>query len=415
MIPARARPQSNQNNITTPIQDRLALLRSEQRRGIRLSFPSSSDTRSALLASTTSITSGRTVLAQPIVVGLVSSYRSNGIGKSGSVNFNSPTLSSSNVIARRRREIIIAQERRLNHSHHDESSSTLKGICLRLIANNLATSSLHLVLVGEMDQHLKLHLIEVASVYAPLSNAGVLAIFREEAVMEEKEGEEVTKEQEEDWESRIDLDAGLGLPPSTSFRSTLTTLNLSFSTISLTVLRSLLLSPTKRTTSTFTSTSTSTTRHISVFPHLHHLYLAHTPNLPFIGTFFEILHHLLSLQSLSLVGKSTGSTPPHLILPRLATVTPSLVSLNISYTPLTTALVTAVEFWTQWLRLKKLRAVGLGRNLEEIGLGSNVELSTGRQRRILDRGEQETGGVIWDRIKSKMGEGRVRSWIDIET
>lgn len=77
--------------------------------------------------------------------------------------------------------------------------------------------------------------------------------------------------------------------------------------------------------------------------------------------------------------------------------------------------MTAVEFGTQWLRLKKLRAVGLGRNLEEIDLGSNVELSTGRQRRILDRGEQETGGVIWDRIKSKMGEGRVRSWIDIET
>lgn len=174
-------------------------------------------------------------------------------------------------------------------------------------------------------------------------------LIREEAEEVEETGDDdgrgaIEDEEKDEWELRFH-DLYISSPA-----ATLTTLDLSFSLISLRTLRSLLLFPTPN------------------FPYLSTLLLTSTPNIPLSVTLLEFLSILLPLRHLSLVDKILPSLDvlPR-FLPRLASATPGLETLDISYLhSFRLQQLSEVDWSTKWRELKRLGVKRLNEEEEEV-------------------------------------------------
>ena len=222
-------------------------------------------------------------------------------------------------------------------------------------ARDLAQGPSHSILlehVAYLPTHLKIRLLnEVMADYEcfwNLTNSGAKELLRTDVDgVDARDWEDLLDDDEDDkdeWDQEE-----RSMPRSLDFRddfasplsTTLTILNLSFSSITLKTLRSVLLRP----SSTIPSTSSVPPKLLSTFPHLHTLLLCSTRNIPFLhDQFFNLLSLLISLRNLSLSG-NTLLLPPNrqsaedetaccstkLFLPRLAAATPLLIEVDLSY------------------------------------------------------------------------------------
>ena len=144
-------------------------------------------------------------------------------------------------------------------------------------------------------------------------------------------------------------------------------------------------------------------KHVAVFPFLHTLNLTATSRIPYSDGFFDLLSHLISLRTLSLAGRSVSTIPgsnvhPIGFLARLAAATPTLHTLDVSFSSdlNVVAAVQAVDWDERWLGL---RVLGLRREYPE-------EVSAVRLRQRLKRD-------VWETIT--LDRRRKRRWIDIVT
>ncbi|GAA5907619.1 uncharacterized protein JCM6883_001835 [Sporobolomyces salmoneus] len=306
-------------------------------------------------------------------------------------------------------------------------------------------SSLLLEYVGFLPMHLKVRLLE--EVFANwrnevgLTNEGARELLRIDTEEDEEEEEEedcltesyATRQQgdEDEWDQVEEEETGNislfdSFSSQTRLSATLTSLNLSFSLISLPTLHQILLRPAPASSS---STSTSV-KFLSNFPHLQSLILVSTKRLRLLhDQFFIILSSILSLRELSLAGNSltigeeeeeANCCSPRLFIPRLASSTPLLRTLDLSY--ITGGRedidlrreVKRVDWEVKWLDLKLL------------GLRSddNEEIVRTEEKSRLPNGltvievREETGSVRKERFKKELrglvAEKRRRGkWIDV--
>lgn len=182
------------------------------------------------------------------------------------------------------------------------------------------------------------------------------------------------------WETRLD-DTG-------SMSQYLFKLDLSFSTITLSTLRSLLVVDRNG-------------RQVSAFPNLSQLFLAHTPGIPFTIPLFQLFAALVTLRTLSIAGKTTDQNLPSTVN-QLSLATPALTLLDLSYTPFGKNIAQLVDWSSRWRSLSRL----IVRNCGEKPLSfkshpsQRTEAATAKLKR-----------EIWAGIK---GEDETRSWIEIE-
>lgn len=144
-------------------------------------------------------------------------------------------------------------------------------------------------------------------------------------------------------------------------------------------------------------------KHVAVFPFLHTLNLTATSRIPYSDGFFDLLSHLISLRTLSLAGRSLSTIPgsnvhPIGFLARLAAATPTLHTLDVSFSSdlNVVAAVQAVDWDERWL---DLRVLGLRREYPG-------EVSAVRLRQRLKRD-------VWEAIT--LDRRKKRRWIDIVT
>lgn len=282
-----------------------------------------------------------------------------------------------------------------------------------MIVEDLAKSSresLYLPLVALLPPHVRLEMFDTAALWHPLREEAIRELLREEDDWDEEEEEEgdgveaapstiATRGSSSDSDA-----ASTRSSPSTSawelafhdtlspsLATSLTTLNLSFSPISLRFLRSLLLRETP-------------TRPLPSFPNLSTLLLAATPNLPFLPSFFDTLKPLISLRHLSVAGKSFegSSGVPPAFLSRLAVATPTLFVVDLSFLPIPgmDKLVGEVDWDLRWREVRKL---GLRRNVRKGGEEGDTEV-----------GRKERARKLWTAIAQE-GRTKPRPWIDIIT
>ncbi|ORY88048.1 hypothetical protein BCR35DRAFT_301956, partial [Leucosporidium creatinivorum] len=264
-------------------------------------------------------------------------------------------------------------------------------------AESLLLEHVHL-----LPPHLRLRMFDVAARSWPLEERAVVELLREDedGWAEESEGDEAETEGdndtrgdgeglEGDWEEEdeeggasaswdVRLGDGRGI---LSPFATLTSLNLAYSPLKLPFLRSLLIN------------HSNPSKPIPSFPHLSTLNLAATHSLHFSEAFFALLSLLISLRHLSLAGKTLdhpSSVTQSTFLPRLAAATPTLLSVDLSYTTWPPILIRGVDWDSRWLDLK---VVGMRRDLvnwkgEEIGEAKKEKIrkdvwamiSTGRKK-----------------------------------
>jgi len=118
----------------------------------------------------------------------------------------------------------------------------------------------------------------------------------------------------------------------TPMSTALTKLDLSFCSVNLKTLRSLLLRPSYSHTSTLATSPTPTSiKLLPIFPHLHTLLVASTPHLTIHDSFYSLLSSLLSLRVLSLAGKLLPTTAISTFHPRLSASTPLLREIDLNY------------------------------------------------------------------------------------
>lgn len=266
-----------------------------------------------------------------------------------------------------------------------------------------AAESLLLEHVHLLPPHLRLHMFDSAAWSWPLEERAIVELLKEEGEEDSAKGAErdktgkegqdalvdASEDLEGDWE---DEDGAGGAPISWDVRlgdgvggfspfATLTSLNLAYSPIKLGFLRSLLIN------------HSNPAKPIPTFPHLSTLNLAATPSLHFSEAFFALLSLLISLRHLSVAGKTLdhpSSVMQSTFLPRLAAATPTLLSVDLSYTTWPPILIRAVDWDVRWPDLKQL---GMRRDLvdwkgEEIGEAKKEKLrkevwtmiSTGRKK-----------------------------------
>lgn len=197
------------------------------------------------------------------------------------------------------------------------------------------------------------------------------------------EDEEAERGSSDDWDVRLGDGRGILSP-----FATLTSLNLAYSPIKLGFLRSLLIN------------NANPAKPIPSFPHLATLNLAATPSLHFSEAFFALLTLLISLRHLSLAGKTldhpscvTQST----FLPRLAAATPTLLSVDLSYTTWPPILIRAVDWDTRWLGLKQL--------------GMRRDLVDWKGERLSEAKKEKVRKEIWVMIST--GRKKPRRWIEV--
>jgi hypothetical protein len=273
-----------------------------------------------------------------------------------------------------------------------------------------SAESLLLEHVHLLPPHLRLRMIDSAAWSWPLEERAIVELLREdeeEGSADGAEGDEAEKEGAEgsatggedpegEWEddeedggapSSWDVRLGDGRGNLSPFAN-LTSLNLAYSPIKLGFLRSFLVN------------QSNPAKPIPSFPHLSTLNLAATPSIQFTEAFFALLSLLISLRHLSLAGKTLdhpSSVTQSTFLPRLAAATPTLLSVDLSYTTWPPILIRAIDWDTRWLDLKQL---GMRRDLvdwkgEEIGEAKK------------DKIRQE----VWTMIST--GRRRPRRWIEV--
>lgn len=272
-----------------------------------------------------------------------------------------------------------------------------------------AKQSLYLPLVYLLPRHMRLAMFDTAALWHPLKERAILQLLREDDAWgsdgEGSDGESLEAEQDgfpdapeesadlEDWVLDDDTAADdaewerrYHEQTFDSLGANLTTLNLSFSPITLKGLRSLLLHDTP-------------TRPLPSLPHLAVLQLAATPNIPLSQPFFETLRPLIQLRQLSIAGKAVDAptaVPTAVLLSRLAAATPTLVVLDLSFLPLGGELdrrLSEVDWDVRWRELRKLG----------VRMGDKMPAERERRRKAL-----------WAAVTSRSRD-RPRPWIDIIT
>ncbi|GAA5905758.1 hypothetical protein JCM5296_005729 [Sporobolomyces johnsonii] len=289
--------------------------------------------------------------------------------------------------------------------------------------------------VAYLPTHLKLRLLDVFADWSndyPLTNEGARQLLRTDVDELEQEGADGTdgdNDDDEGWDRDIpDVEAtGLGyamLDDFSPLATSLTRLNLSFSTITIGTLRSLLLRPS---TSTSRSTSTSTVasprpfspapsgfapsqpptsvKLLPTFPHLHTLLLTSMPYIALSDQLFDLLSAHLSLRTLSLAGTTLASAvvTSSSFLPRLAAATPNLQSLDVSYLAIDSSpdvVVKGVDWDERW---RDLRVLGLR--------AKSTSCTRPGEEEVGDETRERLRREIWELISA--GRRRKRRWIEV--
>ena len=284
--------------------------------------------------------------------------------------------------------------------------SLVRGCGRRVVKDLERRGSVYLGLVRWLPVHVRLGLMEVAAVEAALREEAIRELLRDEEEEGGGEGERASEvgdveAHDRDWEGdeqdqqllqavqELGWDWG-GTPH--RFADTLTSLNLAFSPLSPSFLHSLLLHP--------IPSKSLAPRHVPSFPHLHSLTLTGAPNLTLDTSLSDILAPLLSLRHLRLASLSfprTSLAPHRYLLGKLATSTPNLVSLDLSYlcivgtiqphhwrTPL--ECIGAIDWGTSWGAMRKL---GLRmRCVEERDAEGRRKIAKEFERRIVSSGRK---------------------------
>ncbi|GAA6060506.1 hypothetical protein JCM10212_005587 [Sporobolomyces blumeae] len=290
----------------------------------------------------------------------------------------------------------------------------------QVVSSDLAlgpSESILLEHVAYLPNHLRTRLVDVFADWrnpSPLTSDGARELLRTD--VDEQDHESNWDDAAEDapdsetWDdavSLLDWKAVTLDEYSTPLSSILTRLDLSFSTVSLSALRSILLRPSasRPTTMTTRAGPSAPVRHLSAFPHLETLILTATPRIAFHDPFFNLLACLLSLRHLSLAGKSlaslsgSDSTTLRAFLPRLATSTPLLQSVDLSYVDLLSfELVKQLDWSTKWL---DVRILGVRKEWNEQG-ADDARNARHLQARVVKE------------IRNVVSEKRARKkWIDV--
>lgn len=350
------------------------------------------------------------------------------------------------VIVKLRRKILATLEFSTERAEGERRGTTsMKHLLLRIVAVDLAREKRYLTFLPLLPNHLRIELMEISTLWAPLDERALVVLLFQQQEEEqvgpqmisidkstEEEGEE---EEEDEWFQRHRA------PTALSFPYSLTTLNLSFTSLTLPLLTSLLLSP-----SLSPSHSSSSHSH-SLFPHLTSLSLCSTPALLLSQSLFILLAKLTALKSLALAHKSSPtpfnsistslSSTPQNGLARLAIATPYLTSLDISF-PLPSPSSTSFrlrgggaeegeeeESWTERMAGKMdwriywplLVTLGWRSNLSPSISFSPSSTSTFKgEEEAREKERERIWGIVNGRRDLKGvggGGGKGRAWIDI--
>jgi len=175
----------------------------------------------------------------------------------------------------------------------------------------------------------------------------------------------------------------------TPMSTALTRLDLSFSSINLKTLRTLLLRPSSPQTSTLiTSPNPTSIKLLPSFPHLHTLLVASTPHLTIHDSFYSLLSSLLSLRVLSLAGKLLPTMAISTFLPRLSASTPLLREIDLSY----------MEFDAKEV-MRRIDWEGKWNDVKVIGL------------RREDSENEESGGTMTTTKRKERLKKEIREWV----
>lgn len=290
---------------------------------------------------------------------------------------------------------------------------TLVELCGRAVVGDLARGRRGSVLmeyVRWLPARLRVPLVELAPVKGDvgLGQAAIRELLSEES---EEEGDAWADDEERDGPVQLEEQA-TPLDPSSpqprdqagdpdgwehtvltaplqhmTIASTLTRLDLSLSTLTHTTLAALLLtSPPGPPTSTPTPRPTPT----PTFPHLSSLSLSASPRLSLSEPLLDLLSPLLSLRHLALACLPLADPfTPSTVLPKLATATPTLESVDLSFVPgLSAAVLKNVNWDVRW---RELRVVGWRRWLF-VAEGPERGREVGRARK--DEVARELWGVV---------------------
>jgi len=187
----------------------------------------------------------------------------------------------------------------------------------------------------------------------------------------------------------------------TLMSTALTRLDLSFSSINLNTLRSLLLRPSSpQPLNLVTSPTPASIKLLPIFPHLHTLLVASTSHLTTHDSFYSLLSSLLSLRVLSLAGKLLPTTVISAFLPRLSASTPLLREIDLSYLEFDAKEVTRRIDWEgKW---NDLKVMGLRREDSENDESEDTMTTTKRKERLKKE--------IREWVASKRKRGK---WLDV--
>ncbi|KAM0787524.1 hypothetical protein ACM66B_003595 [Microbotryomycetes sp. NB124-2] len=221
-----------------------------------------------------------------------------------------------------------------------------------------SNKSILLPYVHLLPAHIKLKLFDFAAMSWPLEYRVMEELLRHEDASSKEFDTDVGEWDSEGSRSEEAANFDRHLPSLTVVETPmsilLTTLNLAFSSITTSQLRSLL---------TTDSSSTTNPRPIARFPHLSTLSLCATTNISFHDSLFKTLSAVISLRKLSLAATnvSLSTVPITQVLNRLASSTPTLVELDLSFTLFCSGsrdndvnLIWALDWSTRWLELDVL-------------------------------------------------------------
>jgi hypothetical protein len=306
-------------------------------------------------------------------------------------------------LVRRRRQIkgIVADDRLPYEGPRRPSHPlSLLDSCLLVIARDTEP---YTGLVSLVPIHLIMRILELATIYAPLADAAIQTLLlpdggdarsEEDSAAEECQ-EPPDPDRETSWEDLVcpasPLDWWTGA--ACSF-SSLGILDLCFSGITLTTLRSLLFF---ESTANHPWTTTTTTIRL---PSLHTLLLAHTPNLLLSPPLLSLLTRLNSLHVLSLAHKRDPAYPARVFLSRLAASTPLLRMVDLGYSEWIQGPgdLEGVDWSTRWRRLELIVLRGCGRCSVE------GDMSARRERVVQN--------LVTGLLREK---GRTAPWLQVQT
>ncbi|KAI5480483.1 nucleus export protein Brr6 [Pseudohyphozyma bogoriensis] len=250
--------------------------------------------------------------------------------------------------------------------------------------NRGANESVLMEHVALLPDYLRVRIAGAAVSWEPLREDGLRELLVEESEAEwvdQEDGNMKDDSEAEDddagWEHRFG-DTLVG--SSTSPAANLTTLDLSFTKLSLKAIRNLL----------FTPATIPTRRPAPTFPSLTTLILIETPQISFQTAFLDLLSNMISLRHLSLAGNSLVDGAASFVA-RLASSTPGLNSLDLSYVEgLGPTSLWDVDWDSKWRELRVLGVKGLMRGGESKGAPSEVMTEKERSKEAPMEGLQYT-------------------------